>query len=169
MYNSSRRPLCLWHLLMAHWNCTTRNLISQSVWEQWWHSSCAVTLRLLVDLLWVMIIKTVCSSKQWGTNQKCLPVPSFCHTMDLQSCAFFFFIYCILHTWTLKRRFSDRLPIHAFTILSFLSLTEPRNILLHWSRGSSKTVINTQKSHHILPAVHCDCLIVNRLTQMKFK
>lgn len=130
-----------------------RNLISQSLREQRWHSSSAVALRLLVDLVWVMLIKTVCSSKGWRTNQECVPLPSFCHS-----------------TWTLKRSFSDRFPVHAFTLLSCSSFAgRPRNILLHWSHGLSRAVINSQKSHHMLPAVHCDCLIVSRLSQMKLK
>lgn len=74
-----------------------RNLISQSLWEQRWHSSFAVALRLLVDLVWVMLIKTVCSSKGWRTNQECVPLPSFCHS-----------------TWTLKRSFSDRFSCPCF-------------------------------------------------------
>lgn len=86
---------------------------------------------------------------------------------------FFFLISSILRTWTLKRHFSDRLPVHAFTILSCSSFAgRPRNILVRWSHGSSRTVINPQRSHHytsLLPAVRCDCLVVSRLTQMKFK
>lgn len=121
-----------------------------------------------------MLIKTVCSSVEQRTNQECVSLPSFCHTMDLQSCEscpgfFFLNIEYTTHMNT-KEALQRQASCPCFYSTQLFKLCwETRNILQHWSWSSSRTVINTQKSRHILPAVHCDCLVVNRLTQMKFK
>lgn len=93
------------------------------------------------DLVSVTLIKTVCSSYRGRTNAECDPLPSLCHTMDLQnweSCSVSFWVHIYdthAHTLPLSQFYCTQLyrprwkaQTHSF-VFSWLQRLAPAGLI----------------------------------------